>query len=103
MLSQHLQRGFHNPVGVDEQQFNERMSRVRVSVEWSFGEIIEKYRFTDFKKMMKTGLSPVAKQYAVSTIFQNAHNCIYPAKCSQTFECPPPVLEDYFLARRDEQ
>ena len=63
-LSVHLQTGFRNANG-EEQEFNQRMSRVRVAVEWVFGDIIEHFRFTDFKKMMKTGLSSIAKQYAL--------------------------------------
>ena len=32
------ERGFHNPVGNEQQNFDERMSTVRVSVEWNYGE-----------------------------------------------------------------
>jgi len=67
-LSIHLQTGFRNAQSEEERNFNMGMSSVRVSVEWLFGEIIERFRFTDFKKGQKIGLSPCAKQYAVSAI-----------------------------------
>lgn len=94
-LSEHIQTGFPNAQPEDQVEYNRAMSSVRVSVEWCFGEIVERFRFTDFKKMMKTGLSPVAKQYAVSALLQNCHNCLYSSKCAQFFECDPPALEDY--------
>ena len=95
-LSIHLQTGFRNAVHLEEQQYNQRMSRVRVSVEWVFGDIIERFRFTDFKKMMKSGLSPVAKQYAVSALLTNARTCLHGSITSTFFDCQPPLLEEYF-------
>ena len=48
-LSIHLQTGFKNAILTDQQQlFNEKMSSVRVSVEWVFGDIVERFKFTDF-------------------------------------------------------
>ena len=39
------------------QEFNRRMSAVRVSVEWLFGNIVEYFKFIDFKKNLKIGMS----------------------------------------------
>ncbi|XP_064650929.1 uncharacterized protein LOC135502205 [Lineus longissimus] len=36
-----------------EAEFNRRMSRLRVSVEWTFGKIISNFAFLDFKKNQK--------------------------------------------------
>jgi len=104
-LSVHLQTGFRNAVG-EEALFNTRMSSVRTSVEWVFGDIIERFRFTDFKKMQKIGLSPCAKQYAVSAIpcakqyavsaiLNNCRTCLYGSTTGTYFECEPPNLEAY--------
>ena len=95
-LSVHLQAGFRNAADPAEIEYNQRMSRVRVSVEWVFGDIIERFRFTDFKKMMKSGLSPVAKQYAVSALLTNARTCLHGSITSTFFNCQPPSLEEYF-------
>ena len=59
------------------QRFNEAMSEVRVSVEWMFGTITNYYKFVDFKKQLKIGVSPVGKIYLVCGILQNAHTCLY--------------------------
>ena len=71
------------------------MSSVRTSVEWVFGDIIERFRFTDFKKLQKIGLSPCAKQYAVSAILNNCRKCLYGSTTRTYFNCEPPNLEDY--------
>ena len=38
-----------------ERNVNFSMSRVRVSVEWLFGDIINQFKFNDFKKNLKLG------------------------------------------------
>ena len=66
-----------------------KMSSVRVSVEWVFGDIVERFKFIDFKYTQNVGLSPVAKQqYAVSALLCNV--------MSLYFQCDPPSLEEYF-------
>jgi len=94
-LSIHLQTGFRNAANGFEEEYNQRMSSARVSVEWVFGQIIERFRFTDFRKGMKIGLSPVAKQYAVSALFTNASTCLYGSNISRLFNYEPPALEEY--------
>ena len=42
-------------------EFNRSMSAVRVSVEWLFGDVINYFKFLDFKKDLKIGLSAVGK------------------------------------------
>lgn len=37
----------------DQQEFNSRMSKLRVSVEWGFGKICQLFAFLDFKKNLK--------------------------------------------------
>jgi hypothetical protein len=39
------------------------MSEVRVSVEWIFADIINYFKFLDFKKNLKIQLSAVGKMY----------------------------------------
>jgi len=39
------------------EQYNFDMSAVRVSVEWLFGDIINDFKFLDFKKNLKIGMS----------------------------------------------
>lgn len=97
-LSIHLQAPFRNAnLTAQMAEFNRRMSEVRVSVEWMFGTISNYYKFIDFKKQSKMGLSPVGKIYLVCAILQNAHSCIYGNQVSEYFNLSPPALQDYFI------
>lgn len=50
-LRVHLQAPFRNAVITPQMQaFNTSMSSVRNSVEWLFGDIINYFKFLDFKK-----------------------------------------------------
>lgn len=58
----HLQAPFRDraltPLMID---FNKSMSTVRESVEWLFNDIATYFKFIDFKKNLKIGLSSVGK------------------------------------------
>ena len=75
---------------------NKSMSRVRVAVEWIFGDIVNYFKFMDFKKNLKIGLSQVGKMYIVAAILRNALTCLYGNETSQFFELDPPRLHEYF-------
>ena len=45
----------------EQQAFNQSMSKAWVSVEWNFGDILNYFKFTDFKKSLKISLSSLAK------------------------------------------
>lgn len=77
------------------QAFNEAMSEVRVSVEWIFGDIVESFKFLNFKKNLKLGLSAVGKQYVVSALFRNILTCLYGNLTSEFFGLEPPTLLQY--------
>lgn len=96
-LRWYLQAPFRGAqITAEQNEFNKSMSKVRVSVEWLFGNIIETFKFSDFKKSQKVGLSCVGKMYRVSALLTNAHTCLYGNNCSDYFQLQPPLLEDYF-------
>ena len=72
------------------------MSKVRVSVEWVFGDIVNYFKFTDFEKDLKVGLSAVGKIYTTCALLQNALTCLYGNNTSAFCDMQPPDLEDYF-------
>ena len=78
------------------QEFNKSMSRVRVSVEWIFGDIINSFKFMDFKKNLKIHLSCVGKMYIVAALLRNALTCLQSNVTSNFFDLEPPSLETYF-------
>lgn len=97
-LRVHLQAPFRNAVLTPPmQEFNASMSAVRTSVEWLFGDIVNFFKFMDFKKNLKIGLSPIGKMYIVSAIFRNALTCLYGNQTSDFFNLDPPTLQEYFV------
>ena len=96
-LRVHLQAPFR--VGILTRQmeiFNESMSAVRASVEWLFSDIVNYFKFLDFKKNLKIGLSQVGKMYIVCAILRNALTCLYSNTTAEYFGVDPPTLHDYF-------
>lgn len=96
-LRVHLQAPFKNAVLTPQMQdFNKSMSAVRNSVEWLFGDIVNYFKFLDFKKNLKLQLNAVGKFYIVAAILRNALTCMYSNETSQYFELEPPTLQEYF-------
>ena len=96
-LRQQLQRSFGGAhLTPDQRQYNQAMSSVRVSVEWVFGDIVNYFKFLDFKKNLKIQLSAVGKMYIVCSLLQNARSCFYGSMTSNFFDCEPPLLSNYF-------
>ena len=93
-----LQAPYRNAVLTpDMQAFNTSMSQVRIAVEWLFGDIVNYFKFIDYKKNLKIGLSSVGKMYIVCAILRNALTCLYGNTTSEFFDCDPPTLADYFV------
>jgi hypothetical protein len=77
--------------------FNTLMSSTRVSIESLFGDIINYFKFVDFKNNLKIGLSSVGKMYLTCALLQNAHTCLYGNQTSTFFQLEPPTLQQYFV------
>ena len=96
-LSVHLQSSFRganlNPL---EERYNQAMSSARVSVEWLFGLVSNYFKFIDFKKMQRIGVSPVAKVYIICSLLQNAQTCLYGNLISENFNLNAPQIRDFF-------
>ena len=93
----HLLRPFQYGLLTQQMQnFNGSMSKVRSSVEWIFGDVINYFKFLDFKKDLKLDLSPIAKMYIVCALFRNALTCLYGNTNSDFFQLDPPSLENFF-------
>ena len=60
----------------EQQQFDTAMGKVRVCVEWGFGEIIQQFALIDFKKNQKVLVQPLGKYYLVATILSNCRACL---------------------------
>ena len=97
-INVHLQAPYrNNPLTPGQQLFNTAMSQQRIAVEWMFKEIINDFKFLDFKKNLKIYLSAVGKMYLTVTLLTNARCCLYENQTSKYFDCTPPTLEEYFV------
>ena len=72
-------------------EFNTQMSAVRVSVEWLFADVINTFRFMDFKKS-------VGKAYIVCALLRNALTCLYKNNTSEFFNVSPSKFRKIFWA-----
>ena len=96
-LRVHLIAPFRNGVLTPPMMaFNQSMSTVRESVEWLFNDITNYFKFLDFKKNLKIGLSSVGKMYVVGALLRNALTCLYRNQTSRFFQLDPPSLQQYF-------
>ena len=66
-----------------ENEFNRAMSSVRVSVEWTFGKLVQYFAYLDFKKNQEILLQPIGKYYLVSAILTNCNTCLYDSTIAQ--------------------
>lgn len=93
----HLQAQFRNArLTPQMNNFNAAMSSVQQSVEWLFGDIVNYFKFLDFKKNLKLQLNAVGKFYIVAAILRNALTCMYYNETSRFFGLEPPTLQQYF-------
>ena len=76
--------------------WNQSMSQVRTAVEWIFGDIVNYFKFLDFKKNLKIGLSAVGKMYIIAALLHNARAILYGTTTSKYFDIEPPTLQEYF-------
>ena len=76
--------------------YSKAMSAVGMSVVWFFRDIVNYFKFLDFKKNLKISLSAVGKMYVLCSILRNALTCMYTKSTSEYFALDPPTIEDYF-------
>ena len=82
-LRVHLQAPFRDArLTPDMEAFNSSMSKVRVSVEWIFGDVVKSFKFMDFKNNLKIGLSTVGK---------NVHSLCTNQKCHYLHVWEPDI------------
>ena len=92
----YLLGGFRKPqTGSNEAVFNRHMSSVRITVEWGFGDIVEKWKFLDFRSAMKIFEMPVGEYYTNGAFLSNICNCLYGNKTQQYFGARQLSLDEY--------
>jgi len=59
------------------------MSKLRVTIEWAFGETARHVAFCDYPKELKLDKGPVASYWLVAALLQNCRSCLYGNEGSQ--------------------
>ena len=59
-------------------------------MEWLFGDVVNSFKFLDFKKNLKLMLSSVGKMYVVSVLLRNALTCLHGNETSDYFDLSLP-------------
>ena len=72
------------------------MNKIRISVEYFFGDIVKYSKFYDFHKNLKIQLIVVGRMYTVCVSFQNACSRFYGSITSVYFNLNPPNVQPYF-------
>lgn len=73
--------------------FNKEMSRVRVTAEWAFNEIMLYWSSMDYKRKMRIGHTPIGALFLAAMLLTNIRNCVYPKSISRLFTYLTPSLE----------
>jgi len=83
--------------GADARAAYRIMSRMRVSVEWGFGRVLNLWNSCGFKSWNRSLLTHPTKQYRASVLLTNIYLCLYPDRneVSRYFGCDPPSVWDY--------
>ena len=92
----YLLSGFQKPpIGSDKALFNRQMSSVQITVEWGFGDVVEKWKFLDFCSAMKIFEMPIAEFYTNGALLSNIGNCLYGHQTQQYFGVVQLTLDEY--------
>ena len=95
-LSQYLLGGFNGAAaGSAEAKWNKRMSKARICVEWTFGEVGKQFRGLSLKQSMQLYRVPVAKYYFTAVFLINCRNCFYGSQTTDYFKCAQLPLDEY--------
>ena len=60
-----------------------------------FGDVATFFKFLDFEKNLKLGLSPVGKMYIVCAFLMNIHICMSGSMTSSYCNIDPLTLQEY--------
>lgn len=95
-MTRYIQPAIRNPSGAGR-ILNAAMSGLRVSVEWTFGQMTQQWRFLDDKQNQKVKVNAPGKVFIVAAIMNNLHTIQYGNQTRDYFNCTagPKTMWDY--------
>jgi hypothetical protein len=82
-------------VTIQQRMYNHLGARMRVTVEWKFGDLQQYWRCLTEWKQLRILAMPVPRHMRVGMFLTNCANCHYPNRTEKYFECAPPTLDEY--------
>jgi hypothetical protein len=79
-----------------QKEWNARMGGVRISVEHSFGLVLQDWPYLHAFWKHKVLRNACGLMYCVGVLLTNAHTCIVPNQRSVCYGVAPPELQEYF-------
>ena len=68
---------------------------MHITVEWGFAELIEHWKFLDFRSAMKIFQCPVAQYYINVVFLSNIQNCLLGNRTQQYFNAQQLTIDEY--------
>lgn len=90
-----IQRAAKGNLTEAQRALNMAMSSIRISVEWGFGILKQKWAFIDFSKNQKIFSNAPGNIVLAAAILTNAHTCMYGNQITKKFRISAPPLEEY--------
>lgn len=91
-----MQRPFIGNCNGEQNDFNRRMSAVRVSVEHTYKDLKQQWQSQDYPRNLKVRKSPVGLLYRSAALLWNFRTCFYGGgQVEQSFMVKPPTFEEY--------
>ncbi|ETP45982.1 hypothetical protein F442_07710 [Phytophthora nicotianae P10297] len=85
-----------------QKDINSKMSKVRVSVEWSYAQVVNYWKTLDVKSNLRVGTQPVGQMYRVGILMTNCITCIRGENtASDYFSVKPPDNREYLRTNRN--
>lgn len=95
-LSAVLQKPFpRRNIDDDRQEYNTRMARCRMAIEWGFNKITQLFPAIAWHHNQRVLDQPVGAVYQVAALLANCHTCLYGSPTSTYFRVQPPSLDEY--------
>ena len=96
--SVYLLGGFRNVEGgSDEALYNRLLSSVQITAEWGFGELVDQWKFLDFRQVMKIFKCPVVQYYVNAAFLSNLCNSLLGSRMQQYFGATQLTIDKYLL------
>jgi hypothetical protein len=82
-------------ISMAQRMYDHLGARMRVTVEWKFGDLQQCWRCLTEWKQLRILAMPVPRYMRVGMFLTNCVNCHYPNRTESYFDCAPPTLAEY--------